>query len=68
MDLLNIMSKDIISKPEKVEQLKQELGIYFKTNAFKKARSMGQVVKAHLKQNLSKHFMLIQKSLGKLED
>ena len=68
MDLLNIMSKDIISKPEKIEQLKNELGAYFKTSSFKKAQSMGQIVKTHLKQNLSKHFKLIQKSLGKWED
>jgi hypothetical protein len=68
MDLLNIMSRDNISKPEKVEQLKTELGEYFNTPLFKKAQSMGQIVKTHLKQNLSKHFKLIQKSLGKLED
>jgi hypothetical protein len=68
MDLLSIMSKDLISKPEKTEQLKTELGLHFKTQAFEKCRSMGQIVKTHLKQNLSKHFMLIQKSLGKLED
>ncbi len=68
MDLLNIMSRDYISKPEKVEQLKAELGEFFKTSAFKRTSSMGQVVKAHLKQNLSKHFKLIQKSLGKWED
>lgn len=68
MDLLNIMSKDNISKPEKIEQLKTELGEHFKTHLFKKNKSMGQIVKTHLKQNLMKHFMLIQKSLGKLED
>ena len=68
MDLLNIMSKDIISKPEKIEQLKNELGEHFKTRLFNKAHFMGQIVKTHLKQNLSKHFMLIQKSLGKSED
>jgi hypothetical protein len=68
MDLLNIMSKDTISKPEKIEQLKKELGEHFKTRLFNKAHFMGQIVKTHLKQNLSKHFMLIQKSLGKSED
>jgi len=68
MDLLNIMSKDRISKPEKVQQLKQELSEHFHTTAFQKCSSMGQIVKAHLKLNLRKHFMLIQKSLGKLED
>ena len=68
MDLLSIMSRDIISKPEKVAQLKIELAEHFNTKGFDKCNSMGQLVKAHLKQNLSKHFMLIQKSLGKLED
>jgi hypothetical protein len=68
MDLLNIMSKDNISKPEKIEQLKIELGEFFKTTLFKRATSMGQIVKIHLKQNLSKHFKLIQKSLGNMED
>ncbi len=68
MDLLSIMSKDNISKPEKIAQLKSELGEHFKTTAFDKCRSMGQIVKVHLKQNLRKHFLLIQKSLGKLED
>jgi hypothetical protein len=68
MDLLTIMSKDHISKPEKIAQLKLELGEHFQTTAFEKCKSMGQIVKVHLKQNLRKHFMLIQKSLGKLED
>ena len=68
MDLLNIMSRDTISKPEKTLQLKQELAQHFQTNSFNKCNSMGQIVKAHLKQNLRKHFQLIQKSLGKLED
>jgi len=68
MDLLSIMSRDVISKPEKVKQLKEELGEYFHTQAFNKCRSMGQIVKLHLKQNLRKHFKLIQKSLGKFQD
>lgn len=68
MDLLSIMGRDHISKPEKIAQLKSELGQHFQTNAFDKCKSMGQIVKVHLKQNLRKHFLLIQKSLGKLED
>lgn len=68
MDLLSIMGRDHISKPEKIEQLKSELGDYFKTKAFQRCKAMGQIVKMHLKQNLAKHFALIQKSLGKLED
>lgn len=68
MDLLSIMSKDSISKPEKIAQLKSELAENFQTLVFGKCLSMGQIVKAHLKLNLRKHFILIQKSLGKLED
>ncbi|HRE52046.1 MAG TPA: hypothetical protein PK339_11530 [Flavitalea sp.] len=68
MDLLSIMSRDVISKPEKVKQLKEELGGHFHTSDFNKCRSMGQIVKIHLKQNLRKHFKLIQKSLGKFQD
>lgn len=68
MDLLDIMTKDSIAKPEKREQLKLELGEYFKTSVFNRANSMGQIVKCHLKQNLAKHFKLIQKSLKNMED
>lgn len=68
MDLLSIMSRDSISKRDKIEQLKVELGEHFHTKAFQKCHSMGQVVKQHLKENLRKHFMLIQKSLGKIQD
>ena len=34
MQLLNIMSKDSISTPEKITQLKNELGEYFHNNVF----------------------------------
>lgn len=68
MDLLSIMSKDHISRPEKMEQLKKELNEHFNTKAFNRCHNMGQIVKTHLKQNLAKHFLLIQKSLGKLGD
>ncbi len=68
MDLLNIMGRDNVSTPEKTTQLKAELGEYFNTRQFEKCRSMGQVVKQHLKLSLRKHFALIQKSLGKMGD
>jgi hypothetical protein len=68
MDLLSIMSKDSISAPEKVKELKKELGEYFNTTVFDKCQSMGQIVKTNLKHALRRHFALIQKSLGKLED
>jgi hypothetical protein len=68
MELLNIMAKDSISSPEKISQLKKELGDYFKNPAFYKCTSMGQVVKRQLKQTLQKNLTLIQKNLGKFED
>jgi len=68
MDLLNIMSRDNISTPEKLQQLKTELGQYFHSPAFFKSNSMGQLVKRQLKQTLQKNLALIQKNLGKFED
>lgn len=68
MQLLNIMSKDVISTPEKTTQLKNDLGDYFQNNTFYKCTSMGQVVKRQLKQTLQKNLKLIQQNLGKFED
>ena len=65
MDLLNIMSKDKLSSPEKLGQLKSELNDYLHTSAFSRCKSMGQVVKTHLKQTLQKNLLLIQKSQGR---
>jgi hypothetical protein len=62
------MSKDEISTPEKIEQLKEELGVHLHTKLFSKCQSMGQVVKRHLKQILQKNLMLVQKNLGKNSD
>lgn len=68
MELLNIMSRDKISTPEKLSQLRTELGHYFHNPAFYKCSSMGQLVKRQLKQTLQKNLALIQKNLGKFED
>ncbi len=68
MELLNIMSKDKISGPEKLTQLKGELATYFQNPAFNKCTSMGQLVKRQLKQTLQKNLLLVQKQLGKFED
>lgn len=68
MELLNIMSRDKISTPEKLHQLRAELGEYFNSAAFYKCSSMGQLVKRQLKQTLQKNLALIQKNLGKFED
>jgi hypothetical protein len=68
MDLLNIMSRDRIASPEKLHQLKTELGDHFHNPAFYKCSSMGQLVKRQLKQTLQKNLSLIQKNLSKFED
>lgn len=67
-ELTDVMSTDIISTPEKIGQLKEELNQYFHTSAFHKCQSMGQVVKRHLKQTLQKNLVLIQKNFGKTND
>lgn len=68
MELLNIMAKDQISTPEKLHQLRTELAEYFKSPAFLKCDSMGQLVKRQLKQTLQKNLALIKKHLGNFED
>jgi len=68
MELLNIMAKDRISNPEKLNQLKTQLGGHFNNPAFLKCHSMGQLVKRQLKQTLQKNLTLIQKNLSKFED
>ncbi len=67
-ELLDIMTTDHISTPGKLLQLKTELNEYLQTNAFSKCKSMGQVVKTHMKQTLRKNLMLLQKNLGKAND
>lgn len=68
MELLNIMSRDQISTPEKLYQLKHELAEYFQSNHFLKCKSMGQLVKRQMKQTLQKNLLLINKSLGRFAD
>jgi hypothetical protein len=65
-ELLDIMSKDNISSPEKISQLKAELSAYYPNNhSFKKSNSMGRILKVHLKQTLQKNLMLIPKLQGR---
>lgn len=64
-DLLDIMTQDQISTPEKVNQLKTELCEYMHTNSYEKCQSMGEIVKTHLKETLRKNLLLVQKNLGK---
>jgi hypothetical protein len=67
-ELLDIMARDHISTPEKIEQLKLELNAHFQTTIFSKCQSMGQVVKLHLKQTLQKNLLKVQRNLGKNSD
>lgn len=68
-ELLDIMSKDIISTPEKIKQLQQELSIHFDAAAFfNKAKTMGQLVKRQLKQTLQNNLLLIPKTKSRFDD
>lgn len=68
-DLLDIMSADNISTPEKITQLKKELSAFYgNPPSFKKAISMGKLLKAHLKQTLQKNLLLIPKMMSGSED
>ncbi|MCB9056301.1 MAG: hypothetical protein H6549_10615 [Chitinophagales bacterium] len=67
-DLLDIMTTDTISTPEKISQLKSELNEYLQTKVFSKCNTMGDVVKTTLKQTLRKSLVLVQKTPGKEHD
>lgn len=67
-ELLDIMTGDRISKPEKLNQLKEELAQYFNQPLFTKCTTMGQLVKTQLKQTLRKSLMLIAKTKSKFDD
>ena len=63
MELLDIMSSDTISPPEKLEQLKKELYSYYNQQpSFLKAKTMGQLVKRQLKEMLQKNLKQVPKS------
>lgn len=68
MELLNVMSRDQISTPEKLDQLKNELASYFESPVFYRCQSMGQLVKRQLKQTLQKNLASVQKQLGRWDD
>jgi hypothetical protein len=68
--LLDIMTVDTISTPEKINQLKTELyQFYHEKNAgFKRCKSMGEIVKLNLKQTLRKNLLLIPKIQSRFSD
>ena len=68
--LLDIMTVDTISTPEKVNQLKTELYQFYqeKNSGFKRCKSMGEIVKMNLKQTLRKNLLLIPKMQSRFSD
>jgi hypothetical protein len=68
MDLLTIMSKDLISTEEKRTQLRHELSEHFQNNSFLRCRTMGELVKTTLRHALRPHLSRIQRNLGKITD
>jgi hypothetical protein len=67
MELFNIMSSDIISTEEKTQLLKNQLNEYFKTDVFSKCKTMGQILKQHLKMMLRANLKLIQEKTRSLK-
>lgn len=55
-ELLNLMSEDVLSKPAKVEQLKEELANHHQHKDFEKCTSMGELVRMNIQLLLSKDF------------
>lgn len=69
MDLLNIMTADTISTPEKTAQLREELSLYYgNPTLFKRCRSIGSLVKTHLKIALKKNLALIPRLQSRSEE
>lgn len=68
MDLLNIMSHDIITTDEKMGQLKMELEEFFDSQIFRRSKTMGQLLKQMLRFVLQPYLTRIQRNLGKIVD
>lgn len=47
-ELLDLMSKEQLSTPEKTNQLNQDLTEHYQTNIFKNADTMGKIVRTHI--------------------
>jgi hypothetical protein len=68
LELLTIMSGDVISTTDKVAELKEALCEHFGTTQFNKCKSMGTMVKQTLRVALKPHLSRIQRNLGKIVD
>jgi hypothetical protein len=68
-EILDIMIKDTISTPGKLNLLKEELKVLYNADHnFERCHSMGQVLKENLKQVLRKNLLMIPKIQSKLGD
>ena len=67
-DLLDIMHDDEISKPEKLTSYKKSFPNIFNNPLFLRCKTMGQLVKAQLKQTLRKSVLLIPKTKNRFDD
>lgn len=63
--LMDIMSEDEISKPEKVELLKNELYETYGLAQYKNCTTMGQILKIHMKFKLQSNLIYVPKMRGK---
>ncbi len=68
MELLNIMSRDTISPEAKRDLLRQQLNEYHKTESFNRCKTMGQILKSHLKSMLRSNLLLIQEKTRSLKN
>ena len=57
-DLVDCLTKNTISSPEKISQLQQELAKHHENAKFLKCNNMGEILRLHLKQLLKKHIKL----------
>jgi hypothetical protein len=67
-EIIDLMSKDNISKPEKIKQLSDELNEHFQSDAFSNAKTMGQIVKIQMKQLLSTSLKRVPKTKMQFDD
>jgi hypothetical protein len=61
-DLIDIMSNDQISKPDKVDCLKRELAQYHADDSFLRCRNMGEILKKNMKVTLLKPMRSLEKT------
>ncbi len=66
--LLDIMGDDVISTDEKILKLSLELSEHTHNGIYRKCRSMGQIVKTHLKGMLRKSLVNVPRVKSRYED